>query len=447
MQSDGAKKYPVIIISQGLGNLVDKNYYTADAIKSGVEVYEGKKAYFDHPTQEEAEQRPGRSVRETCGHYENCRAEKDKDGLLVLKADFIPEKGSGISDKLDHAIAYKKKYPQSDYVGISINGDGEGLEMDYEEFIKTYKPSTVEMEKIKQIEGESVHAITRLTNAVSADIVTEPGARGRVLTESKKLTKTRRGKMFEAFKKLFKGLESNNTKLAEEAVKDMLQDEKKEDEKQEAEAGAEAAGLAKALLACKKEMKKEEGESEEAYEAKCLAAAMKKHEAEKKEAAAKKDDEKPEEKPEEKKEEAGDDDKHDDEKQDIDLIKKMMKKKEEENEALKKEIESLKKETEKKEEEGKKAAEESAKAKIQLAAKKREDMIDKVLAESGMRREITNLIRPVVEKCKTEEEIKETAKRLAEAHSKAIEAEFFNHASGGFTEITTDDSQNNDHLF
>jgi hypothetical protein len=414
LQSDGAKKYPVIIISQGMGNLVDRNYYTAEAVQSGVQVYEGKKAYFDHPTPEDMEQRPGRSVRETCGHYENCRAEKDESGLLVLKAFFVPEKGTGIADKLDHAIEYKKKYPQSDYIGISINGDGEGFEMDYDE-----------------IKGETIHAITKLTNAVSADIVTEAGAKGRILTESKKLTKTRRGKMFEAFKKLFRGLESNDTKLAEEAVKDMLQEEKKEE-------GADKE-LAKHVAACKKEMKKEEGESEEKFEARVIAAAKKEMEkAEKKEESADKKheepdgDEKEKKEKEEKKEEASE------------AFAKLKK----ENEELKKEIEALKKEGEKKEADAKKSAEESAKIKIQLVAKKRDELIDKVLAESGMRREITNLIRPVVEKCKTEEEIKDTAKRLAEAHSKAIESEFYSQSVGGFTEISTSESkETTDHLF
>jgi hypothetical protein len=467
-QSSGLFRVPVVIISQGLGNLVDRNYYTEDAIKSGVAVYEGKKAYFDHPTPDQMEQQPGRSVLHTAGHYENCKAVVGPDGLWELRAEFVPEVSNQEAyGKIQHAIEYKKKYPDKNYIGISINGDGEGQELSYEEFLKKYKPLASEMEKISQVEGESINAITKLTDAVSADLVTEPGAKGRVLLESaKKLKNKRRYNMFiEAFTKIFRGLEKKDDKLIAEAAKDMLQAEG--DDKKEGEAH-ESESLSKALLACKKESKKEDGESEEKYEARMMKqamASMKKSEkkeakkededekkedgekAEKKEAAKSedKDEEKDKEKSEKKeaKKEDGDKD-HADADQDKALIKKMMKDKEK----MEKEMEDLKKENEGLKKESKKEAEESAKSKIQLIAKKREDFIDKVLAESGMRREVTKVIRPVLEKCKTEEEIKETAVKLAEAHSKAIEAEFYSHAATGFPEISgTESTGSNDHLF
>ena len=467
----GKLKFPVIIISQGLGNLVDRNYYTADAIKSAPQVYEGKKAYFDHPTQDQMEQQPGRSVRETAGHYEDCQAIQDQDGLWVLKAFFVPEKeNSEVIGKINHAIEYKKKYPNKDYIGISINGDGEGKTLDYTEFVKEYQPKSIEMQKIAQIEGQSINAITKLTDAVSADLVTEPGAKGRVLLESQKNNqKGNKMKFLEAFKKLFLGIESNDKSLTEAAVNSMLQAEKKEGDdedeekkkKEAAEAAAkaeeaeahEAAETAKALLACKKESKKEENESEEEYEARCMKQAVKKMKQAKKEAAeaAKKaeDEAKKKEDEEKKKQEAGkkkegDDDKHDDAAQDKALFKKLMK----DHEELKKEAEGLKKENEELKKENKKEAAESAKSKIALETKKRDEFIDKVLAESGMKRNITKHVRPVLEKCKTEEEIKATAKELLESYSKVIEAEFYNHASRGFTEIsTTDNSGSTDHLF
>lgn len=459
---DGGTKYPVIIISQGLGNLADKNYYSEAAIKSGVSVYEGRKAYFDHPTPTSEREMPNRSVRELAGHYENVKAEKDDQGLWALKAEFVPLKNKeDVTGLLDHAIAYKKKYPEKDYVGISINGDGEGEVMPWDDFINTHKPKSVEMEKLGKIEGSPINVIVKLTDAVSADLVTEPGARGRVLLEQEKKTK-RRLQMIEAFKKLFRGIESNDKKTVEEAVKGMLNDEgKKEDENKEAESMKQAEGLAKALLNCKKEMKKEESESEEQYEAKCIAAAMKQMAAgEKKENDDKDaDDEKGKEKGAEeshdkeadKKEADGagdekpaDGDKHDDEKQDIALIKKMMG----ELESLKKEVGEMKAAKEKAESEAGKSKESEIALKMKLELKERSELIDRVLAESGLPRKVTNEIRGLVEKCKTEKEIKETVTRMKEAHAKAMDEILFTHSSNGFVErVTEDKSGSTDHLF
>jgi hypothetical protein len=488
----GVKKYPVVIISQGLGNLADCNYYTAQAIKQAAadKIYEGKKVYFDHPTPSQEKEQPGRSVREAAGHYEDVRAEKDKDGMMILRGMLVPEQQNAeMMGKLDHAIYYKNKYPDQDYVGISINGDGEGTAMDYDEFIKEYKPSTLEMEKLSQIEGKQINAITKLTSAVSADLVTEAGAKGRLLLESNK--KRRRTMLFiEGFKKLFSALERNNSKMAEDAVKGMLQsedeDEKKKQEAMEDEAcSKEAEGLAKGLLNAKKEGKKYEGESESEYEARMMKQAVKAMKASKKEEdekskegksededekkegkdkedfppkkdAKKKDDDsdgdddakegdkKDDDSKEAAKDDDGDDSDHKDKKQDVALIKKMMKQMDE----MKKEIEGLKKEKKESEDEAKKHHESAASAQVKLLAKERVEYIDRVLAESGMRRQVTDIIRPVLEKCKSKEEIKETAKKLTEAHSKAIESVFYEQGQIGFPEMTNGDkSASNDSLF
>lgn len=478
----GRVSYPVIIISQGLGNLGDRNYYTASAIQSGVQVYEGKKAYYDHPTKSQADEQPGRSVRETCGHYENCKVVTDKDGLSVLQADFVPEKNkSEVINKLDHAIEFKKKYPTKDYIGISINGDGEGKECTYEDFVKEFNPSALEMEKISQIEGQSINAILKLTDAVSADLVTEAGAKGRLLVESKNNKRRSTMKFIEQMRKLLLGAERNDRKTIEEAVSGMLQDggEKKDDEKakeaaakaEEAEA-KEAAGLSKAMKQCKSEMKQEDGESEEKYEARVMKQAMKNAKKEKEDEAKKESAKDELEKKEKKESDDGDadaddkkdskdkkdseesknseaDDKSDDKghadaDQDKALIKKMMKQMDE----LKKENEGLKKEKEAKEDESKKHQEESAKNKITLLAKERNELVDKVLSECGAPRYVTNEIRPVIERCKTKAEMKETAKQLVEAFHKVTEESFYQGTKSAFPEISnTNEKASNDALF
>lgn len=111
----GKISFPVVIISEGLGNLVDRNYYTKGAIESGVSVYEGKKAYLDHPTESEMREQPGRSVKDIVGHFENCKIETDKDGRATLKADFVPVASKeDVIGLLQHAVEFKKKHPEKE---------------------------------------------------------------------------------------------------------------------------------------------------------------------------------------------------------------------------------------------------------------------------------------------------------------------------------------------
>lgn len=467
--ASGKISYPVVIISQGLGNLADKNYYSKEAILSAPPVYEGKKVYFDHPTQSQSQEQPGRSVRETCGHYENCKAVQGKDGIWELRADLVPEKGSAVIPKIEHAIEYKKKFPDQDYIGISINGDGEGEQMEYAEFLKECKPSSIEMEKISKVEGQPVNVIKKLTAAVSADLVTEPGAKGRFLQESEKVNKKqRRSKMFEAVRKFLLGAEKNDKTMLEAAVKDMLQSEgdeemKKKEAAEDAAMSQEAETMVKAMLNAKKENKKYEDESESEYEARCMKQAMKQMkkeaaEAQEKEAAeaaekAKSEKEGDEEKKEsadkkdgeEKKEAAAGDEKHDDEKQDIALIKKMMTQMGE----MKAEIESLKKEKKESEEQAKKHHESATKAEIVLAAKEQAEAIDRELAKSGLPRSATDKLRELfADKFKSKEERKKVIETMKEAHSKAVESLLFTGTSTGFVEITSDSTTGStDHLF
>lgn len=477
---DGKISFPVVIISQGLGNLADRNYYTAQAIQSGPEVYEGKKAYFDHPTTSQSEEQPGRSVLETAGHYENCAVKKDKDGLMILTADFIPEAGNeNVVNKLMHAIEFKKKFPDKDYIGFSINGDGQGVEMEYDDFIKQYKPNASEMKKLAEIAGQTISAITKLTDAVSADLVTEPGAKGRVLIEQRKkqITKKRRIKMqaIESMKKFLFGVEKNDKAMIEGAVKDMLQseDESKQSAKEdEAKEGAKMEALVKDMLQWKKENEKKEKESEMEYEMRCMKQ-CKQSEDESKEDEAKEDDASAADDSKDKKDSAddGDDDSkeskekkededdsgaddagHSDADQDKALIKKMIKKHDamqKEMEAIKEKMESFKKESEDEKKESKKQHEEGAKARIALKARESAETIDKELAESGLPRRVTNELREFfVSKNISEAKRKEFTETARKIDSEATESLFVRGTSSGITEISPSDKEaTTDHLF
>jgi hypothetical protein len=154
----------VCIISEGPGNLADRHWYTREAIESGVAVFEGAKAFADHPSRREEIELPERSVRQLIGHFEKCAVESGRDGRAALMADLVLNPADSdlmrhvrglIREAADHAALYPDMQPHS---GLSINADGEDA------------PA--------EINGEQWNAVTRLTAAISADVVTFPAARG-----------------------------------------------------------------------------------------------------------------------------------------------------------------------------------------------------------------------------------------------------------------------------
>ncbi len=480
----GRKIFKVTIIREGLGNLRDRNYYSEAAIKSGPKVYEGKKAYFDHPTPDQEKDQPNRSVREAVGHYENVKAELASDGLWELNADLVPVPTSSCIPLLEHAVLYKKKYPDKDFVGISINGDGEGVAMEWDVFLKEVKPKPPALEKLKELEGQTINNITRLTDAVSADLVTEPGAGGKVigLKESNKFKeKKKMANLSGLMKRLFTGVEKKDEKLIEAAVEDvkkLLQhesedDDKKSKEDKEKSHEAEADSMVKHMLNFKKENEKKESESEQEYEARAMKQAftnMKKEmedEASKdkkegkddkedkdgKEDKSKKTDdgdgddddkEKDSKESEAEDDDGDDDDKSDDKSKDKSPIKKMMKQIGE----MEAKIQKMEDMMSKKEDEASKAKEEAVILKTEKAIRAREELIDSLLSKSGEPREITKIWREILTVCKNEKAIKDTIQKLQESASQERERYFEMNSGRGLIERdSNEDLGSNDELF
>lgn len=428
-------RFPVQIISQGLGNLVHRNYYSAKAIGGAAALYEGRKAYMDHPGAEESQDRPERSVRDIIGHYENVKVDKDKDGLMAMRADLvvIPHLQDVLA-VLEHAIEYKKKHPEKDFIGISINGSGDGREMSYEEFLKEIKPSAIEMKKIQQVEGQTIYVIDQFTDAVSADLVTEAGARGKVLKESNTKNSKRRKymKFLESIRKLFAAIESGNKDAVKSAQDDLNKlveagETSETDEAKAAEAEkAHAEAVSKEFEKAKKETKKEDGETDEAHSARCMAAALKA--ATKKENDAKDGDGN------------GSDDEPDDEGGDAGASKEGTKPGNEGKPkesgarvaALTAEIERLKAENAKLQETATTSQTEAAAAKIKTKETERAKSIDKMLQESGLPRRVTDEFRPILAKCKTEKEMKDVVENMKKAFEEAVDQAFITESQGGF---------------
>lgn len=163
----------VVIITEGLGNVRDRNFYMPSAVASAVQAFEGKQFYLDHPSAFEDDDRPERSVRDLAGFFSDCETGslRDPETGDELAACFATlhfaesEPGQLAFDQVRTALAYQKRYPNSKdvYAGISINAGGIG------------HPGT--------IKGMQVNIVTQLAEAFSADIVTKPARGGKFLAQ------------------------------------------------------------------------------------------------------------------------------------------------------------------------------------------------------------------------------------------------------------------------
>ena len=110
----------VCIITTGLGNLRDRNYYTDEAITSCVSLFNGKQFFLDHPTETEESDRPERSVRDLAGYFYDTSVGTVRDPVTneTLKACFASlsfdesDAGRTARAKVAKAIEYQRKFHQ-----------------------------------------------------------------------------------------------------------------------------------------------------------------------------------------------------------------------------------------------------------------------------------------------------------------------------------------------
>lgn len=144
-------KWQVLLIKEGLsGNGV---YYSEDVLKAAAPLFEGVRAYADHPTKDEMKNRPERSIRDVVGWYDGVAWSDEHRGLtanlhIVESADWL--KGAFRS-------AWSGGNPT--LLGFSINAGG----------TKSGR---------RRNGGILLEAITSVR---STDVVTTPGAGGRLL--------------------------------------------------------------------------------------------------------------------------------------------------------------------------------------------------------------------------------------------------------------------------
>lgn len=183
----GKTKYRVILLEEGLGNFGACCYYSRPALESAIQIFDGKKIYADHPSEGEFESRPERSVRDILGHFEDLKLEETKAGRAQLTGDVVVMGGESYRwarELMEHAVEYAKKFPDKEFVGLSINAKGESDDMPIQAAIKRGVPDEA-MPKLQEAINQGIDSVVYVhsfTSAISCDLVTEAGAGGKILS-------------------------------------------------------------------------------------------------------------------------------------------------------------------------------------------------------------------------------------------------------------------------
>jgi hypothetical protein len=164
------QKVQVCLITEGLGNRRDMNFYGPEAIDSAPAVFEGAHCFLNHPSYTEERDIPERRVQDMCGYFKNVHVDMS-EGVRSVVGELhfdLSETGRMGYDKTCTALHYQTEFPGSDkeYVGLSVNANGNSEPRDM------------------TLDGETVTAnyVTQFTDAMSCDIVTLPARGGKFLT-------------------------------------------------------------------------------------------------------------------------------------------------------------------------------------------------------------------------------------------------------------------------
>ena len=148
---DKAKKtVEVTLIKPGWS--ANGRFYSKEVLAASVPLFEGTKAFADHPSKFEDDNRPERSVKDITGYYANVR--QAEDGSLRATRHFVGKGGEEVYPLVLEAIANKP-----DLVGLSINAAG--------------------MTSIGEAEGKTGQIVEKLVKSFSVDDVTVASAGGK----------------------------------------------------------------------------------------------------------------------------------------------------------------------------------------------------------------------------------------------------------------------------
>ncbi len=155
----------MILISEGMGNMADKNLYPGDALKKSAQAFNGKKSFLNHPSPHEEEQLPERRVQDACGWFSDCMATAVNGKVAIGGTLNFAANGAGTEARglVQSAIQFQQQFPDSDdvFVGLSINASGPFHE--------------------EVIDDVAVNVVEQIVNVFSTDLVTFPARGGKAL--------------------------------------------------------------------------------------------------------------------------------------------------------------------------------------------------------------------------------------------------------------------------
>ncbi len=181
----GFTKFRAVLLQEGLGNFGDAYFYSKAALDTAAPIFEGKKIYADHPSSLDEQIRPERSVRDVLGHFENVHVELMEDNRSQLVGDVVilpDESFKWARSLMAHAVEFHSKFPDKEFIGLSINASGDAEPVALSEYLKNDLPNSVKLKLNEAQEKgiETIRIVSVISDAVSCDLVTEAGAGGGV---------------------------------------------------------------------------------------------------------------------------------------------------------------------------------------------------------------------------------------------------------------------------
>jgi len=116
-------KVQVILLTEGLGNRRDMNYYGPEAVASMPRAFEGAPMFLDHPSVSEDKDIPERRVRAKVGYFKNLRVESiGGKAACCGEVHFdLSDEGRNAYRKAETAVHYRKYNTGREYIGLSVN--------------------------------------------------------------------------------------------------------------------------------------------------------------------------------------------------------------------------------------------------------------------------------------------------------------------------------------